>query len=277
MRKPAWLHKKISLSAARPLKQLLRSNNLHTVCEEASCPNLSECFSCGIATFMILGNVCTRSCTFCGLEKGLPALVDEHESQRIVQAIERLGLRYAVITSPTRDDLADGGAQAFCTITGALKRLPQPPVIELLIPDFFAAQDAIERVAVSGADVIGHNIETVPAIYAAVRKGADYQRSLQVLTLLKRYNSTIRVKTGIMLGLGERTVEVMRVMRDVRACGCDTITLGQYLAPSKKHYPVQEYIHPTVFEQYKEAALAMGFVNVQSAPYVRSSYQAAGL
>ena len=274
MRKTSWLNKKIDLGALRRVKTLLKGLRLNTVCEEALCPNISECFSKGIATFMIMGSICTRNCRFCGVKKGKPLNIDPQEPKRIKEAIKALKLKYVVVTSPTRDDLYDGGSLFFAETVSVLKSLDFVEIIELLIPDFSLNIDSLNIIAHCGAGVIGHNVETVPSLYKEVRPMAGYKRSLEVLRIIKRINNSIITKSGIMLGLGENDDEVLRVFSDLRSVGCDFLSIGQYLPPSLEHYPVKEYVAPEKFTYFKEKALAMGFKSVLSAPYVRSSYLA---
>lgn len=276
MNKPEWLNKKVKLSDCREIKKLLRELKLHTICEESLCPNISECFSSKTATFLILGDTCTRQCGFCGMSKNLPKAVDCFEPQRIKKAVEILNLQYVVITSPTRDDLADGGADMFSRTVREIKSLPSLPKVELLIPDFSGNYEALHKVTRSGADVIAHNIETVPALYFQVCKGADYRRSLDVLKIvgIGRDRALLKIKSGMMLGLGEKKDEVIKVFEDLRKVDCDFLTLGQYLPPSASHYSLKEYVSPEDFLFFERQALAMGFKGVNSAPYVRSSYLA---
>ena len=275
MKKPHWLDKKIDLEKNREVKTLLRGLSLNTVCESALCPNISECFGCGIATIMIMGASCTRSCAFCAVDKSRPLPLDCNEPERVKEAALKLKLNYLVITSPTRDDLPDGGAGHFSHVVSAVKELPVK--VEILVPDFLGRKRSFDIVASCMADVVAHNIETVPFLYNRVRQGADYKRSLGLLRYIKETNPDISTKSGIMLGLGETIGQVVDVMRDLRLAGTDILTIGQYLAPSVKHYPVQEYIAPEVFHLLKSEALKLGFSRVQSSPYTRSSYLAAGL
>ena len=274
MKKAYWLNKKIDLERLRKIKTLLKSFGLNTVCEEALCPNISECFYKGIATFMIMGKVCTRNCRFCGVNKGKPLSLDPKEPERIKEAVRKLSLKYVVLTSPTRDDLSDGGALFYAKTVSKLKTLNFVEKIELLIPDFFLNIDSLNIIARCGADVIGHNMETVPSLYDKIRPRANYERSLEVLRIIKKINSSIITKSGIMLGLGENDNEVLRVFGDLRSAGCDFLSIGQYLPPSLKHYPVKEYVLPEKFSYFREKALSIGFKSVLSAPYVRSSYLA---
>ena len=274
MKKAIWLNKKIDLSATRKIKTLLKDLALNTVCQEALCPNISECFSKGVATFMIMGDICTRNCRFCGVTKGKPLKLDPKEPERIKEAVIKLNLKYVVITSPSRDDLDDGGASFFAKTVSVLRTLSFVEKIELLIPDFFLNMNSLKIIADCGADVIGHNVETVPSLYQKVRPMANYERSLTVLRTIKALNNSIVTKSGIMLGLGENDGEVLRVFNDLRNAGCDFLSIGQYLPPSSKHYPLKNYVHPDKFIYFKKKALSIGFKSVLSAPYVRSSYLA---
>ncbi len=277
LRKPEWLRVKSNASEENmKVVKMLRGLELHTVCEEAHCPNCGECFRKRTATFMILGNYCTRNCTFCTVTKGSPARVDPQEPAHVAAAIRELGLRHVVVTSVTRDDLADGGANHFAEVIRAIKRTSSdgPPVIEVLIPDFRGDVQALNAVIEAGPNIINHNVETVPRLYPEVRPMAIYERSLELLAGVKRTAPYIYTKSGIMLGLGETRPEVLEVMRDLRKSGCDILTIGQYLAPSKAHHPVVEYITPDEFAAYKREAEAMGFLYAASAPLVRSSYMA---
>ena len=274
MKKPSWLRKKLDLKVCHTLKVLLRDLGLHTICEESGCPNISECFAWGTATFLILGDVCTRNCRFCAVKKGKPLPVDADEPRRVAEAVRRLDLRHVVVTSVTRDDLPDGGAAQFAQTVLSIREQMPNITIEVLIPDFQGNREAIQKVVEAGPDVIGHNVETVPRMYPEVRPKADYKRSLEVLRVVKELNNKIYTKSGLMLGLGEDEKEVMQVCQDLRAVGCDFLSLGQYLAPNLKAYPVKAYIHPDKFEAYKRDALSLGFLYVASGPYVRSSYLA---
>ena len=272
-KKPEWLRKKISLKDMQAMKNLLSKDRLHTICEEAMCPNISECFSHNQATFLILGNICTRSCTYCNVTKGMPIGVDDSEPEKIAKSVEILNLRHVVITSPARDDLPDEGANQFLKVTKAIKTIDKDIRVELLIPDFHAKEKLLETVANSGAEIIGHNLETVPRLYT-IRKGSNYKKSLRVLKKLKEINPDIKTKSGIMVGLGEKKEEVFDLMQDLLNVGCKLLSIGQYLAPSKEHTPVIEYIRPEIFELYKEKGMKMGFDHIQSSPYTRSSYLA---
>lgn len=270
--RPAWLNKKISLPACRKIKSLLKQLNLNTICEQSLCPNISQCFGAGVATFMILGDVCTRSCSFCAVTKGVPAKVDLNEPFRVAEAVGALNLNYAVITSPTRDDLPDGGAELFHRTVGEIKRKSPSVKVEVLIPDFSGNRKSIKTVSLCGAEVIAHNLETVPSLYIEVRKGADYQRSLDILRQVKQFNRRVYTKSGLMLGLGEKNIK--DVLNDLIKAECDFLTLGQYLSPSVKHYPVKEFISPQKFSSLRRYAYKIGFKSVRSSPYTRSSYLA---
>ena len=257
------------------MKAMLKEFSLKTVCQEALCPNISECFSKKIATFMILGDICTRDCKFCGVKKTkLGKSVDYSEPKKIAEAVKRLNLAYVVITSPTRDDLADKGARAFYLTVKELRNLEVVKGIEVLIPDFLIDQDSLNLVISSKPDVIGHNLETVPRLYREIRKNSDYCRSLSVLKKTKELNPDIYTKSALMLGMGESESEVIKVLEDLRGVNCDFLSLGQYLPPSTNHYPVKEYISPDKFSFYREQAEKLGFKKVLSSPYVRSSYLA---
>lgn len=275
MKKPVWLNKKINFLDCGKLKKTLREFKLHTVCEESMCPNLSECFGLGIATFMILGDICTRDCSFCGIKKGKPEIIDESEPIRLKEAVKCLGLDYIVITSPTRDDLDDGGLGMFLASVESIKSLGSFKKVEILVPDFLGKKDLISKLSTSNADVIAHNLETVPSLYPYVRKGAVYKSSLNLLERVKQSNSKVYTKSGIMLGLGEKEEEVINVMKDLVNVGCDFFTLGQYLSPSLNHYKVKKYVKPDEFISFKKTALELGFKKVKTGSYVRSSYKAA--
>ena len=273
-RKPEWLRKKISFSAQKQMDQLLNNVGIHTICQEAKCPNISECFASKNATFLILGNICTRKCTYCNVNTGKPFEVNENEINQVTLSVQKLGLKYVVITSPARDDLKDGGAGQFFKVTqDILDKIPKTK-IELLIPDFQGNINAIKTVVNSGAIVIGHNIETVPRLYN-IRKASQYKRSLEVLKNIKlEGGKNIKTKSALMVGLGETQNEMIEVFKDLREVGCDYLSIGQYLAPSGEFEKVIEYIKPSLFNKYKQIALDMGFEYVQSSPYTRSSYMA---
>ena len=274
--KPEWLKKKIpSGQVYNKVFKLLRDCRLHTVCEEAHCPNLGDCFSQGTATFMILGDRCTRSCNFCAVRNGSPLPPDGEEPEMVSRAVETLGLRYAVITSVTRDDLHDGGASHFAeTIQSIRSRRPKISV-EVLIPDFQGSEPALKKCVQAGPDVINHNLETVPRLYPEVRQNADYSCSLQLLHRIRDMDQRILTKSGLMLGLGEKPDEVLEVLKDLLDAGCSILTLGQYLCPSPEHHRVMRFVPPQEFSKWEETAYKMGFQAVASGPFVRSSFQAA--
>src|SRR6056297_332221 len=275
MRKPEWLRIKYRKNEqTEQVISLLKRLSLHTVCQEAMCPNLFECFGKKTATFMILGKNCTRNCTFCNVQKRKPDPVDVHEPDHLVEAVKELALNYIVITSVTRDDLTDGGASQFVQAIQKLHQFSDELLVEVLIPDFNGNHDALAEVVKAEPDVLNHNVETVPRLYPEVRPMADYQRSLTVLKRSKEINPKILTKSGIMLGLGEKEKEVYHVLQDLRKAGCSMLTIGQYLAPSRFHHPIVEYIHPYQFANYEEKAYQMGFKGVASAPLVRSSHRA---
>ena len=275
--KPDWLKKKLNADRSKlgEIKVMLRSLRLNTVCEEAKCPNIGECFASRTATFMILGNICTRNCRFCAVSKGIPGSPDPKEPENISHAVHLLQLRHAVITSVTRDDLNDGGASQFVDVVRELRKNCPDTTIELLIPDLNGNWKALERIVREHPDVLNHNIETVPSLYANVRPGATYERSNGLLRRVKEIDSSIITKSGIMVGLGEGEDEVKSVIDDLIGAGCRMLTIGQYLQPSHKHLPVVEYITPEQFERYRIFALERGFSFVASGPLVRSSYHAA--
>jgi len=272
--KPAWLRKKFRLSDCGQVKTLLRGLNLHTICEEAMCPNVGECFNKNTAAFMILGNICTRDCKFCGVKKGEPLSLDDTEPQNIARAVKTMDLNYVVVTSVTRDDLHDQGAGQFINTVAEIRKISPKTKVELLIPDFNADEKLIEKVVRIKPDVINHNIETVKRLYPDIRSKANYQRSLRVLRIIKGIDSSMRTKSGFMLGLGETGEEVKELLQDLRSVGCDFLSIGQYLQPSREHYPVQEFVNPEEFKRYGMFALDLGFSAVKSSPYTRSSYQA---
>lgn len=277
LRKPDWIRVKLASSeAVARVRGVLREQGLHSVCEEAVCPNLSECFSQGTATFMVLGDICTRRCPFCDVAHGRPLPPDAEEPKRLARAVAELRLRYVVVTSVDRDDLRDGGAGHFAACVAAL-RAAQPSIqVEILTPDFRGRLDAaLDALAVAPPDVLNHNLETVPRLYRAVRPGADYGVSLDLLRRFRERLPGLPTKSGLMLGLGETLDEVRQTMVDLRAHGCDLLTLGQYLQPSREHLPVIRYVTPQEFTELAEAARSIGFMNVASGPLVRSSYRAA--
>jgi lipoyl synthase len=274
-RLPEWLRKRVPAASERArVDELLQRMDLATVCQSAHCPNLCECFARGTATFMILGRVCTRSCTFCAVPDGVPAPPDPDEPRRVAEATVDLGLRHVVVTSVTRDDLPDGGSSQFAAVIEAIRQRTGAS-IEVLTPDFGGCVKDIQTVLDAGPDIFNHNIETVPRLYDAVRPQANFQRSLDVLALAAQHPRVPMTKSGMMLGLGERLDEVIDALRALRDAGCCVLTLGQYLAPSPQHHPVVEFVPPEQFEQYRTEALALGFAAVAAGPFVRSSYNAA--
>jgi len=283
LRKPAWIRAR---STAGPevqrLKNVLRENKLHTVCEEASCPNLGECFAHGTATFMIMGDICTRRCPFCDVAHGRPDPLDSDEPENLAQTIKAMGLRYVVVTSVDRDDLRDGGAAHFVACIQEVRRINPQTQIEILVPDFRGRMDrALDILHQAPPDVFNHNLETVPRLYRKARPGSDYQWSLDLLKRFGHEHPEVPSKSGLMLGLGETIEEVEQVMQDLRAHNVDMLTLGQYLQPGKHHLPVDRFVHPDEFEALREVGEKLGFSQVASGPMVRSSYhadqQAAGL
>jgi len=272
-RKPKWLLKKVFFAQKKEVEMSLKDIGIHTVCQEAMCPNMSECFSKKLATFMILGSTCTRACSYCNVATGMPSGIDEKEPQKVADAVVSLGLKHVVITSVTRDDLSDGGAEQFIKCVKAIKDMDKNITVELLIPDLKYNSKAIKAVANCGAEVVGHNIETVPRLYE-VRRGANYKKSLEVLKALKEANPKLKTKSALMLGLGEQEDELKTSLQDLLDVECTLLTMGQYLAPSKVHTEVVEYINPKKFEEYGVMASDMGFEFVKSSPYTRSSYMA---
>lgn len=272
-RKPEWLRKKANPGDQNGMRALLGELKLNTVCQQALCPNISECFACGQATFLILGRNCTRLCSFCNVEKTVPLPVDHDEPARVAEAVARLNLKHVVITSPTRDDLADGGAGLYAATVSAIRSAAPATRIELLVPDFQGSEADLATVVAAQPDIIAHNVETVPRLYH-IRSGADYGRSLELLHRSTELAPQIHTKSGIMLGMGEQHDEVVQVLRDLRSVGCAYLSIGQYLAPSRRHYPVQEYIEPARFDTLRDLAVELGFSHVESGPYVRSSYHA---
>lgn len=274
--RPEWLKARIpGGSEFVHLESLMRAQKLHTVCEEARCPNMGECWKLGTATFMILGDICTRSCGFCAVKTGRPDYgLDWDEPRRVVEAIQAMKIRHAVITSVNRDERKDGGSPIFAeTIRLIHEQIPECKV-EVLIPDFKGSEEALNLVLSAKPDILNHNLETVPRLYRKVRPQANYQQSLEVLKRAKQKGFV--TKTGLMLGIGERTEEILEVMNDARAMNCDIMTLGQYLQPTKDHLPIDRYVHPDEFLMLKNAGLKLGFRHVESGPLVRSSYHAAG-
>jgi lipoic acid synthetase len=273
--RPAWLRAPAPVGENyRELKELITRLRLHTVCESAACPNVGECWNHRTATFMILGNVCTRRCGFCAVQKGAPLPVDLDEPRRVAEAAAAMGLRFAVVTSVNRDDRKDGGALLFAMVIRAIRKRIPGCGVEVLVPDFQGNLEAVETVIDAAPDVFNHNTETVPRLYRQVRLGARYERSLGVLAHAKKLAPATPVKSGLMLGLGETTEEVLGVMRDLRASGVDILTLGQYLRPSPKHLPILRYVPPAEFDDLRREGYGMGFAHVEAGPLVRSSYHA---
>jgi lipoic acid synthetase len=274
-RRPSWLKVKVPLGERfSDLKGLMHDQRLHTVCEEARCPNVAECWNAGTATFMILGDICTRSCGFCAVTTGRPQGLDTEEPFRVAEAIQRMRIKHAVITSVNRDELPDGGAAVFAETIRQARRVNPAIRIEVLIPDLRGVEWALKIIFDARPDILNHNTETVPRLYATVRPQAKYDRSLEVLKSAKSVGLT--TKSGLMLGLGERVEETLAVMKNLHDVGCDILTLGQYLQPTKAHLPVDRYVAPEEFRMLKEKGVAMGFRHVESGPLVRSSYHAEG-
>ncbi|HET6264816.1 MAG TPA: lipoyl synthase [Usitatibacter sp.] len=276
LRKPEWIRVRAGGGERfMEIKRILREKKLHTVCEEASCPNIGECFGHGTATFMIMGDLCTRRCPFCDVAHGRPNPLDAEEPRHLGETIAALALRYVVITSVDRDDLKDGGAQHFVDCIRAVRTQSPPTAIEVLVPDFRGRLErALEALAAAPPDVMNHNMETVPRLYKRARPGGDYAHSLGLFELYKERSPEIPTKSGLMVGLGETDEEILAVMRDLRAHGVSRLTIGQYLAPSAHHLPVERYVHPDTFAMYEREARAMGFRHAAIGPLVRSSYHA---
>jgi len=273
--KPEWLRAPIHAGKSQlATAGVVRRHGLATVCKEARCPNQSECYGRGTAAFMILGSNCTRNCTFCCVEKHVPDPVDPAEPQRVADAVAELGLRYVVVTSVTRDDLPDGGASHFADTVRAIRARSSDTMVELLIPDFAGDWDALATVMAAEPDVLNHNVETVHALYPTVRPQAQYARSLDLLARANDLANNTQTKSGFMLGLGETEEQVVELLEDLRAVHCDALAIGQYLAPSRGHHPVIEYVHPDIFDRYAQVARSMGFTHVSAGPLVRSSYHA---
>lgn len=274
-KKPPWLKRRLPAGHEyETVRKLLSNSRLHTVCQEARCPNLWECFSRHTATFLIMGSRCTRNCRFCAIENGALAPPDPGEPRRVAEAVARMQLRYAVITSVTRDDLPDGGAAFFAETIRQIRQRNPDSLVEVLIPDFQGNKEALLNVLEARPDVLNHNIETVPRLYASVRPEAVYERSLTLLRRVKAYDAEIPAKSGLMLGLGESAEDVHQTLQDLLDAGCSLLTLGQYLQPTEAHFAVERFIPPGEFEAWRETALAMGFSEVASGPFVRSSYHA---
>lgn len=274
-RLPPWLKRPLVASAvARQLEHALIDGRLHTVCAEAKCPNRGECFGRGTAAFLILGDTCTRSCGFCGIAHGSPKPVDNNEPRRVIDAIGRMGITHAVVTSVTRDDIADGGAGLFAEVVRLVRRELPGVSVEVLVPDFKGNRAALEMVLAARPHVFNHNVETVARLYPAVRPQAEYRRSLEILSRAACFSAGLKVKSGLMVGLGETAAEVRSTLADMRAAGCGLVTIGQYLRPSKSQLPVADFITPQQFEAYGDFARGLGFTDVSSGPFVRSSYRA---
>ena len=277
LKKPDWIRVKAGSSSTRfnEIKDILRAHKLHTVCEEAACPNIGECFGKGTATFMIMGDICTRRCPFCDVGHGRPNPLDADEPQNLARTIAALGLKYVVITSVDRDDLKDGGAEHFVQCIRAVREASPATRIEILTPDFRGRADrALQILKAAPPDVMNHNLETVPRLYKEARPGSDYAYSLALLRDFKALHQTVPTKSGLMLGLGERDEEILAVMRDMRTHAIDMLTLGQYLAPSGHHLPVRRYVEPAIFRMFADEAKKMGFSHAACGPMVRSSYHA---
>jgi lipoic acid synthetase len=275
LKKPPWLKKRIPpIQEIEKVKAILARGNLHTVCEEARCPNLGDCFSKGTATFLILGRVCTRNCGFCAVERGTPLPLNESEPETVARAVGELRLQYVVLTSVTRDDLQDGGASHYAEAIRAIRALDPGVKIEVLIPDLKGDRTALETILKEQPDVLNHNVETVPRLYPQVRPQADYKGSLELLQWTKEIGPSLLTKSGFMLGLGETQEEVLNLLTDLREVGCDFLTIGQYLQPRSDRLPVVRYVPPEEFEEYRRIAQDMGFKGVASGPFVRSSFHA---
>jgi len=275
LRKPEWIRVKAPGSAVyAETKQIVRENNLVTVCEEAGCPNIGECWTKKHATMMIMGDTCTRACSFCNVKTGLPAPLDADEPENVANAVAKLGLRHVVITSVDRDDLADGGAQHFVEVIEAIRHRSPGTTIEILTPDFLRKEGALEKVVAARPDVFNHNLETVPRLYLSIRPGARYFHSLRLLQRVKELDPTIFTKSGIMVGLGEEREEVLQVMDDMRSASIDFLTIGQYLQPTRKHAAIARFVTPEEFKSYERIARTKGFLLVSSSPLTRSSYHA---
>ncbi len=276
MKKPAWIRVKTNHSTQfQTVKRLLRQQELHTVCEEASCPNIAECFSSGTATFMILGDLCTRRCPFCDVAHGRPQPPNGEEPERLARSIATLQLNYVVITSVDRDDLRDGGASHFAACVTAIRRQSPATRIEILVPDFRGRQaTALDALGTALPDIFNHNVETVPRLYRQARPGADYNHSLQLLSAFRQRYPSLPTKSGLMVGLGENDEEILSVMRDLRENNVEMLTIGQYLQPSRHHLPVRRFVEPVQFDHFAYAAKTMGFTHAACGPLVRSSYHA---
>ncbi len=273
--RPDWLKVRLPTGPTyEKLRRLMRSKELHTVCEEAHCPNMAECWGAGTATFMILGDTCTRSCGFCAVKTGRPGVVDAEEPCRVGEAVAQMGLGHAVVTSVNRDELPDGGAEIFAETIREIRRQSPDTTVEVLIPDFVGRPESLDAVLAARPEILNHNVETVPRLYPRVRPQARYERSLEVLRRTKERAPELVCKSGIMVGLGETNDEVVATMRDIAAQGTDILTVGQYLRPSPMHLPIERYWTPSEFDQLRDAGMTMGFRHVEAGPLVRSSYHA---
>jgi lipoic acid synthetase len=274
-RHPDWL--KVKLGGGEKyanMKSLLRNAKLHTICEEAKCPNLAECFGCGTAVFLILGDICTRNCRYCNVKHGIPGVLNSDEPRDVAQSVKQLGLKYVVVTSVTRDDLIDGGASVFYDTVINIKKVNPGCKVEVLIPDFKGKLSSLQKVIDSNPDVINHNIEVVKNLFSTVRPQGGYALSLKVLKNIKKINPQIKSKSGFMLGIGENREQILQTMNDLKDCDVDFLTIGQYLQPTKNHAEIKKYYAPEEFEEFKNIASGLGFKHVESAPLVRSSYHA---
>ncbi|MBF4694319.1 lipoyl synthase [Fusibacter ferrireducens] len=273
--KPEWLKAKAATKDEyHKIQDLMEKLNLHTVCQEANCPNLGECFSKGTATFMILGDLCTRNCRFCAVQKGLPTYLDEQEPQMVAEAAQKMELKHVVVTSVTRDDLADNGAKHYARTIEALHHINEGITVEVLIPDLQGSEQDLITILETSPEILNHNLETVPRLYETVRPMANYSRSLELLKRVKQLRPDILTKTGIMVGLGETEDEVIQLMKDIVEIDCDILTIGQYLQPSQQQLPVKTFVHPDQFKRYETIGKKMGIPYVASGPFVRSSYNA---
>ena len=274
-RLPDWLKRQLGKGdRVKTVKGVLRKNALHTVCEEAHCPNLGECFEKRQATFLILGENCTRSCGFCSISSAAPRQPDPDEPARVADAAEKMGLNYVVVTSVTRDDLPDGGARHFAETIREIKKIRDGICVEVLTPDFGGNLNAVDKVCKAAPEVYNHNIETVPNLYSKVRPQADYAESLTLINYVKKQFPHITTKSGLMLGLGEKKGDVLKTLEDLKEAGCDLVTVGQYMRPTKKNLPVVEYIHPKLFDEIERAGKRMGFTGIYAGPLIRSSFNA---
>ena len=274
-RNPDWL--KVKIPGGKDfikMKKLLRSANLHTICEEAKCPNISECFNSGTAVFLILGDTCTRNCRYCNVKHGEPLDLDQGEPKEVALSVKKLGLSYVVVTSVTRDDLEDGGAKVFYETALEIKKINPNCIVEMLIPDFKGKIDSLKKVIASKPDVINHNIEVVKELFSDIRPQGNYDKSINVLKNIKKLDKKIKSKSGFMVGIGENEDQIIKTIKDLRNASVDFLTIGQYLQPSKKHAEIKKYYSPQEFEEFKKTAIDFGFEHVESGPLVRSSYHA---